>query len=133
MQISVITPATFKLNFCLPENVNIWTFPKIASQTHITLLFAQFWQWHFWNTPLSITSLKTCTRNLSRIGFSFRFQSAFLTARRFSAIFALGYCLSYVWESPQHKIQLLSIVIVCVMVNLQLQLLKVAFHVVWIV
>ena len=29
---------------------------------------------------------------------------------------------------PQHEIQLFSIVVVCIMVNLQLQLLKVAFQ-----
>jgi hypothetical protein len=57
-------------------------------------------------------------------------ELAFLTAG-FSAI--LGYCLSHVWESPRHEIQLFSFVVVCIMVNLQLQLLKVAFHVVWIV
>jgi hypothetical protein len=53
-------------------------------------------------------------------------QLAFLMAD-FPAIF------SHVWESPHHEMRLFSITVVCIMVNLQLQLLKVAFHVVWIV
>jgi hypothetical protein len=34
----------------------------------------------------------------------------------------LEYCLSHVCESPHHEIQLFRIVVVCIMVNLQLQL-----------
>ena len=36
-------------------------------------------------------------------------------------------------ESPHHEMRLFSIVVVCLMVNLQFRLLKVAFYVVWIV
>jgi hypothetical protein len=42
---------------------------------------------------------------------------------RFFRHFGGTVSLSHVWESPHHEIQLFSIVVVCIMVNLQLQLL----------